>query len=312
MSAAKPIIGLIDGEGKRIIENANAGICLNIESDQYINQIKNFIKLEKKELVRLGNNGALYSDIFFNKEKILNSLINILIKKKEIQKDEIKIILSSAEIPFKKNFVLSGLNLAFLGYFSAKKIKLYKNLIHWPDGLFKNIFFSVKVKKIPGRTLVKEIIIPKFIKKIIIAGKCSEISKKYLNIKFKDIAKEYIDLPYASAEEIEKFIPNTNENELLFLTLPTPKQEQVAEFLVKRAEYYKIICIGAGIEMASGNERSIPEYMENFGLEAIYRLRSDTFRRIKRLVLTSIFLLDGILKKKLKRINARIYEKDKL
>ena len=312
MSAAKPIIGLIDGEGKRIIENANAGICLNLKNEQYINQVKNFIKLEKKELARLGNNGAIYSDKFFNKEITLNRLINVLNKKKATQKNEINILLNAAEIPFEKNFVLSGLNLAFLGYWSANKIKLYENLIHWPDGLFKNIFFSQKIKKVPGRTLVKEIIIPKFIRKIIVAGNCSETSKKYLNIKFKDITKDYIDLPYGSAEEIEKFIPNINENEVLFLTLPTPKQEQVAELLIERVEYYKIICIGAGIEMASGNEKSVPEFLENYGLEAIYRLRSDTFRRIKRLIITSIFLLDGILKKKLKKINTRIYEKDKL
>ena len=312
MSSGKPIIGLIEGEGRKIIEEANAGICLSFENEQYINQIKTFVNLEKKELERLGNNGAKYSDIFFNKEKILSDLFKILNQKQETQKDEIKILLRTSEIPFEKNFVLSGLNLAFLGYWSAKKIKLYKNLIHWPDGLFKNIFFSTKIKKVPGRTLVKEMIIPKFIKKITIAGKCSETSKKYLDLLFKDIAKTYIDLPYSTPEIIEKYIPTINKNELLFLTLPTPKQEQVAELLTERSEYYKIICIGAGIEMASGNERSVPESLENYGLEAIFRLRSDTSRRIKRLIVTTFFLIDAILRKKIKKINARIYEKNKL
>ena len=49
---------------------------------------------------------------------------------------------------YKKNFILSGLNLAFLGHYVTKETKIINNLYHWPDGLFKFIFFKKDTKKI--------------------------------------------------------------------------------------------------------------------------------------------------------------------
>ena len=312
MMAGKPIIGVIDGEAKNIIKVSKSGICFDLNDDEYIKKIKTFVKLDKQELEILGNNGKTYATKFFNKQKILKDLINVLSIKKVSKTYKFNIIKNVESIPYNKNFVLSGLNLAFLGYWSAKKINLYKNLFHWPDGLFKNIIFSKDIKKIPGRTLVKQMKINKNIKNIIIAGNCSETSKKYLDVKFKNFRKTYITLPYDNAENLAEFIPEMKNDELMFLTIPTPKQEQVAEILVSRFKNYKVICIGAGIEMASGNEKPVPEYFENYGLEAIYRLKSDTFRRVKRLIETLFFLIKAIVNKRLNKIEAKIYEKDKL
>ena len=312
MTAGKPIIGIIDGEAKNIINISKSGICLDLNNKEYIKKIKNFINLDKQELKILGNNAITYSSKFFNKQKILKDLINILNIKEVSKKHIFNIIKDTESIPFNKNFVLSGLNLAFLGYWSEKKINIYENLLHWPDGLFKNIIFSKDIKKIPGRTLVKQMKINKNIKNIIIAGNCSETSKKYLDVKFKNFRKTYISLPFDKAEHLAEFIPDMKNDELMFLTIPTPKQEQVAEILVGRLKNYKVICIGAGIEMASGNEKAVPEYLENYGFEAIYRLKSDTFRRVKRLTETLFFLLKAILNKKLSKIEAKIYEKNNL
>ena len=312
MTAGKPIIGIIDGEAKNIINISKSGICLDLNNKEYIKKIKNFINLDKQELKILGNNAITYSSKFFNKQKILKDLINILNIKEVSEKNIFNIIKDAESIPFNKNFVLSGLNLAFLGYWSEKKINIYENLLHWPDGLFKNIIFSKDIKKIPGRTLVKQMKINKNIKNIIIAGNCSETSKKYLDVKFKNFRKTYISLPFGKAELLAEFIPDMKNDELMFLTIPTPKQEQVAEILVSRLKNYKVICIGAGIEMASGNEKAVPEYLENYGFEAIYRLKSDTFRRVKRLTETLFFLLKAIVNKKLSKIEAKIYEKNKL
>ena len=310
MMTGKPIIGIIEGEVKEIISHSDSGIHLDIDSDQYLNKIKNFIKLDKKELNRMGNNGINYSNLFYKKEKILSELVNTLNKLKLSDKYEINIIENSKEIPFHKNFVLSGLNLAFLGYWLANKINIYENLLHWPDGLFKNILYSNKLKKLPGRTLLKDIILGDKINNIIVAGNCSEKSKIYLDNKFKNINKTYIELPFDKPSKLEQFIPNLNEQDLLFLTLPTPKQEQVAEFLAKRSKFFKVICIGGGIEMASGNESPVPKYLENYGLETIYRLKTDTIRRSKRLIETLFFLTKGLFQGKLKKLDAKIYEKD--
>ena len=312
MMAGKPIIGIIDGETKNIINISKSGICIDLGNEKYIKEIKAFINLDKQELKIMGNNAVTYCSTFFNKDKILKDLINILSIKEAPKRFEFNIIKNTQSIPFNKNFVLSGLNLAFLGYWSEKKINLYKDLIHWPDGLFKNIIFSKKIKKIPGRTLVKNLEINEEIKKIIIAGNCSETSKKYIDIKFKNVKKTYIPLPFAKAEDLAKLVPEMKEDQLMFLTLPTPKQEQVAEILAKKSKYYKVICIGAGIEMASGNEKSIPVFLENYGFETIYRLKTDTRRRIKRLIESLFFLSKAFISKKLKKIDAKIYEKNEL
>ncbi len=312
MMAGKPIIGIIDGEAKDIISTSKSGISLDLNDEEYIKKIKTFINLDKQELKILGNNAMTFSAKFFNKQNILKDLHDILIRKEVSEKYEFNIINNVESIPYKKNFVLSGLNLAFLGYWSENKISLYENLVHWPDGLFKNVIFPKSIKKIPGRTLVKKMKIDEEIKNIFIAGNCSEVSKKYLDIRFKNIKKTYIPLPFGRSEELAKFIPTMNRDELMFLTLPTPKQEQVAEILVKRSKNYKVICIGAGIEMASGNEKPVPEYLENYGFEAIYRLKTDTRRRVKRLIESLFFLLKAIFDKKLKKIDAKIYENDGL
>ena len=76
--------------------------------------------------------------------------------------------------------------MAFLGSFSKNKIKLHKNMINWPDGIFSKVYNS-KIKKIPGRDVLKEIKIPKSIKCIKIIGNLSDNSKIFLE---KNIKKE--------------------------------------------------------------------------------------------------------------------------
>ena len=43
------------------------------------------------------------------------------------------------------------------------------------------------------------------------------------------------------------------------ITLPTPKQEQLSEHLIKINKYYKIICIGGSINIVSGLEKEVPK-----------------------------------------------------
>ena len=107
-----------------------------------------------------------------------------------------KLIQNVKNIDFRKNFVLSALNLAFLGAYMDNKVKLYKHLIHWPDGVFiKNI--NIYIKKIPGRDILKELRIPKKIKKITVLGSLPDISKKFLEF------KQYIELSKFSFNEFK-------------------------------------------------------------------------------------------------------------
>ena len=110
-------------------------------------------------------------------------------------------------------------------------------------------------------------------------------------------------MPYGSIKNIFKFCPkNFTNQDLIFCTLPTPKQEQLAEFIIKNNKYFKIICIGGAIGMASGDERPVPLILDKLNLEFLWRLRTDTKRRIYRLIYSFYFYMLGELTFRYNRI----------
>ena len=263
----------------------------------------------------LKKNGFFASHILINL-RYLSKLKQFLFKKKVTKQFSINskyknslryhftIIKSTKAIDFKKNFVLSALNLSFLGAYMDDKVKLYKDLIHWPDGVFiKNL--NILIKKIPGREILEKLKIPKNIKKIIVLGSLPYISKEFLKLKYKKkiIHKE---LPYGNIAQITKnFNYNIKKNEIVLITLPTPKQEQLAEYLITNNKNFKIICIGGSINILSGLEKAVPAVIYPF--EFIWRLRYETLRRSKRLITTFISFLRGkYLDKKLNNISIKI------
>ena len=196
------------------------------------------------------------------------------------------------------------MNLAFLGSLSKNEIKLNKHLINWPDGIFSKLY-KTKLKKIPGRQVMKDLKINKQIKKIIVLGNLSKKGKIYLKNWF-NIPIKHIPLPFGPYEKIIQNLKlKINKNELIFLTLPTPKQEQIADFLRSKNQFYKIICIGGSIGIVSGDEKEVPKFL--FYLEFLWRLRYETLRRIKRLLITFYqYSIDLIFIKKIKNTEIKL------
>lgn len=203
-----------------------------------------------------------------------------------------------------KNFVLSGLNLAFCGYYSNKNIHLYKELYHWPDGIFSKVF-KTNLKKIPGREILHNIKIPNTIKSIKVVGQLSHKSKNYLKKRFR-LNVSNIKLPYANVSELSKYLPKKiDKNTLILITLPTPKQEILAEIMKVRFKNFKIICIGASLAMCSGEEKIVPSFLEKINLEFLWRLRNDTRRRLVRLLQTFYYCYTGLNKNIFKEIEIK-------
>jgi len=204
----------------------------------------------------------------------------------------------------KKNFILSAMNLAFLGSFLRYEELKFPYLYHWPDGISVKLL-DKKIKKLPGRELLHKIKINKKIKRIIVIGNLSSLSKKSLLLKFN---REIINfkIPYADHHTIAKSLKyKPRINDLIFITLPTPKQELLAIELAKKFKYYKIICIGGSIAIFSGEEVEVPFFLNN--LEFLWRLQYETWRRIKRLLVTfNNVLFDYIWSQKIKTLNAKI------
>jgi len=302
------ILGFVKGESKKIIEDSKIGISVDPNKPQELAKKILFLKNNREYMNNLlkNNLGAEYLKKHFNKKKILEDLY-LIIDELFYSYEKIQLIKDEKTIPFGKNFILSGLNLAFLGYFGSGIIKLKNYLYHWPDGVFKNKFFNKNVKKISGMQLIRNLSVPDFIKNIYILGNLSEVSKKYLKFKFKKQNIIHIDLPMDNHENLYNFCKiNFNNDDLIICTLPTPKQELLAIKISENSKYFKIICIGGALVVASGEEKVVPEFLDNMGLEWIWRLRTDTSRRIRRLLITFLYYVIANLKSKYSKLKTKL------
>ena len=303
----KPILCHAQGESQKIIKENNFGLTsdpgdLNLlkENIKYLN------KLKKNKLIQnYFNQSYNYKPFNFK-----NSFLSLTESLNEIKStkvfNKINLITNTNKIPFEKNFILSALNLAYLGYLCSGEVKTGKNIYHWPDGIFsKRFFISKKINKISGRKLLSSLIIPKNKKVFHIIGNMSQNVKNYLENNFK-LEVKFSPLPYGNLEKIGSNLPKINQNEIVLLTIPTPKQEFIADKLSKLNENYTILCIGGALNMLSGDEPPPPKALEE-NFEFLWRLRFDTRRRLLRLTKSSIYYLYGEVFKKFKKYKWELY-----
>ena len=258
---------------------------LEILKSFQINNIKTSMLLIIMRIPAKINQLFFFSDFFINRNFKIFKLDYF---KDFYYKNSFKIISRLNKIPFKKNFILSGMNLAFLGYYANGELYKKKTLYHWPDGVW--LKKHINMNKIPGRDLLNNLKIPHTINKILVLGNLTEKSKIYLQKRFR-LKIEHINLPFGDIDKIIKTKINLQKKSLIFITLPTPKQEKLAFYLSKKNKNYKIICIGASIAIASGEEKKVPKFFKNY--EFLWRLRSDFFRRSKRICETFYYYYKG-------------------
>lgn len=297
LQSNKFILGMIEGEGKKIIEEAGVGLCVNPNNPKNLAEKILYLKANQEIVKKINNSnlGQEYLKNNFDKNLILGNLLkNFKVAYDSIEK--IKLIKNTSQIPFDRNFSLSGLNLAFLGYINSGIIKLHSHLINWPDGIFKTRFYGFNVPKVSGLNLLKNLEIPDTIENVYVLGVLTARSKKFLSKKILNSKLIHIDLPHDKVENLYKFCPkNFTNKDLIICTLPTPKQEQLSELIIKNNKFFKIICLGGAIAMASGEEKRVPEILDRLNLEFLWRLRTDTKRRIFRLFYSLYFYIHGEL-----------------
>lgn len=286
----KPILGSISGEAARIITENKIGLVSNPgDEKQFILNIKSFCELKIQKKLKV-NTSELIS--LFDKNRILNQLKSELVNLAKQKNIYLKMIKSVNEIDFDKNFILSAINLAFLGYYGSGKIKINSKSIFWPDGIyFGKLYRKKNVKKIPGRELIDTLKLPAYIKKIHVIGNLSKNGKLYLEKKFLGKTIHNTIIPYGEPKELVKEIGKFSEDEVTIINLPTPKQEEIASILSSRNEKFKILCTGGAIGMLCGDEPPVPSSIYFLNLEFLWRLRFDTKRRLKRLLETFWFYI---------------------
>ena len=298
LSYNKRLVGLIGGEVFDIINKYNIGFATKTKNIEKVKiELLNYLSCEFDQNEFTKNIQILNK--IYSKKRNINRLVNIfnLAKIKNI----IKYLTSTEQLPLNKNFVLSAFNLAFCSALQKNYLTLKDDFYVWPDGYYFNKISKLKETKLPGRKLLLSLELPEFIKEIVVLGNLTPKGQTFLENHFKKKII-HIKLPFGQLDDFKQHIPILKKEQLCILTLPTPKQEILAEYIMSYQENYKILCLGAAINMASGEEKPLPEYLDKiFIAETIWRLQFETLRRITRLSSSFVSYLIG------KR--NRIYEK---
>ena len=118
-----------------------------------------------------------------------------------------------------------------------------------------------------------------------------------LNQKKKIIKKFNLQVKHINYGKVDKLIPNHRifkkimKTDIIFIVLPSPHQEQIANSIAEYSRYYKIICFGGAINMFYEKKYFVPEYIRKYNIEFLYRLKTDTYRRSKRLLFSFIMTI---------------------
>ena len=235
---------------------------------------KNYLKIMPYKVLSKVSQLIFFKKKFFNFQKIKGD--NLIIH------DQILNFLKKR----KTGFILSGLNLAFIGFIN--EIKPDRNFRLWPDGVF-NKFFTKNIEKIAGRKILNKIELW-CDKEIIIVGNLNEKGKEFFKRKNIKILR-HVKLSYGSYDSLLKEIrnfsfSNTKKNTIVIVTLPTPKQEIVAKEIFSKNSNLNVLCLGGALNIASGYESPVPNLLEDLGLEFFWRLKTDPIRRSIRLFIS--------------------------
>ena len=207
-------------------------------------------------------------------------------------KIQFKYILETREISFENSFILSALNMASLSNMNLFYLN-NKETIFWLDGYCAKYLIK-NYKKKPGRMIINEFELPQFIKKIYLCGNESLAQINYLEKKFNKKIN-FVKVPFfKKLEDIKNYKIDIDDISLVVINISTPKQEVLANQILKNNIGKKIfiLCLGGGVSMVCGEEKVVPERIEKMNLEWLWRLRTNTFFRLKRLLSTSfIFFL---------------------
>ncbi len=218
------------------------------------------------------------------------------IRAKNIYPIKFNYLLDFTKLNYDKSFIFVALNMASLSYINMLYLNS-KNIIFWIDGVCSK-FIIKNYKKTAGRKVIEKINIPSDIKNIYLCGKESKNQTDYIEKKLKKKIS-FIKLPFfKDFSEASKFRLKISDYSIVILNISTPKQEIIAKNILKfnKDKRVFIFCLGGGVAMASGEEEVVPEKIENLNLEWLWRLKTDTMFRLKRLIYTgTVFFSKKIL-----------------
>lgn len=181
--------------------------------------------------------------------------------------------------------VLSALNLFMLG-FLRQHPKFPNDAVFWCDGLMGALYIKLKggsTKRLRGVEMLKTALKANKGRSACILGSCSDSAKKALAQHGIELTQHYS----LDSFDLDSFDCNSVSlsSDFVLVTLPSPKQEllslKLAAVPAKSNKHF--YCIGGALNMLSHPELDCPRYLQILGLEFVFRLKTDTVRRINRL-----------------------------
>ncbi|CAM8376627.1 glycosyltransferase family 4 protein [Candidatus Methylopumilus planktonicus] len=85
LAAGKPILGMLHGEGAKIVNESGAGItCTPGDAKKLANSVLKLAGMSREDLSVMGKNGLKYSNREFNRQKLLINIMDLISKTKII------------------------------------------------------------------------------------------------------------------------------------------------------------------------------------------------------------------------------------
>ncbi len=206
---------------------------------------------------------------------------------KNIYPMDIVYIKNLKKISYKKSFILVALNMASLAYIKLFYLNI-KKMIFWMDGYSCKSVIK-EYTKLPGREIIEKVNPPRGLKNIYLCGNRSEKQINYIKKLFnKEVVVKEVPFFKTHRNIIEHKI-NFEDESIIIINISTPKQEILAQSILKQNQNKKlyIFCLGGGIAMACGEEEIVPNIIDDLNLEWFWRLKTNTWFRLKRLIYTS-------------------------
>ncbi len=256
----------------------------------------------KKKSLSKNYSLALYNSfkVFnkFEKQNIFYSLYSVIrlsylwfIKKKNLVSKfiyplKVNLVKNFNNINYEKSFILVSLNFTTLTYIKFFYLN-FPNIIFWTESLTAKVL-DKKLKKMNIINFFEGLKLKSNINNIYLCGNNSENQIKYLNEKLNRPIK-FIQVPnFNKFKDILHFKKKFENNSLIFINIPSPKQEILAQKIFKNNFDKKIFifCFGKGISTACGEQKFDINLAEKIKLQWIWRLR---FKKVSLFFIIHLF-----------------------
>lgn len=182
-----------------------------------------------------------------------------------------------------QGLILSALNLFMLGFLKDNQ-DFPSRSYFWCDGILGVLFARLnghKLKQLRGAKLLEALLCHHKGDAICVLGALSDDGQLVLARHEVTVSRQY-PMPDFQVETLALMSFEFNASVVL-LTLPSPIQERVAFQLAQRFPQANFYCIGGALNMLAHPELDCPPLVQHLGMEFLFRLRTDTGRRIRRL-----------------------------